>query len=942
RRRAGSSAAGAAGGVRAAAPVAVATLVAGGPRGARLGRPATVFAVAYAASTLALFLVPPPPPASRAPQALRLLRAVLRRPAAVLLAGGAAGYVLVAIFGDALMPQSGRLSPPMADVLVSLRFLEGTTVEEAEEIVARAEAVLSERADIDSHWSVFTRSFATLGIDATPEIETSTAVQTLAARVEMQLQRLGASVTARPFGVAGGGEPLRFNDRLIEPPEIDERITRYRFLLKSPDAEALRRALALVDEGRRRHRDLRESAVIVPDWRPPAEQWHLVPHPSASTRDVDRAALRLAESGAWSAAVPTLGLRGRSDALELRVLAADAPATAREASELSTALAPKRDGDSYIVPSELFEVREELGSPTLRRQRGSFVLPVVIHLRGLALGERPMVRNTLHTTLRNLAWPAEVDVQLPRLRPKRFTEDRLRLLTIAATLPLLMLGLAICRLDSIPLGLSTALGPSLGLAATAPWLSVSGTGADELTWLTLAATLAMVWAFSAEVTARVRVRKPSRLAVGPGYRWLSRRLPPIAAVALGFPLGLALPTWGLTSDQHLWVTSLRTGALAAVAGLVGATLLVPVLLRATDRLRFYDRAAARLRAHPPAWADEVRGRDQTPDTDGAPVDSPPSPPPAGSEFHGLHLETQNLNKIYSNGFQALSQVDLSLRPGIIGLLGPNGAGKSTLLRCLCGLLEPTRGRVLFRGEPVTPQNLPRYRRLVGFLPQAFNAYEGATVEAFLDFWALEIGLLDTAERRRELDAVLEQVGLSDARARKVRELSGGMRRRIGIARALLGSPPIVIVDEPTTGLDVESRQRLRDSLLQAAGDRIILFSTHIASDIATTASRILILDGGRLRFDGSPGDLIDGAHGRVFERLLDDAELRDFSGRYRVTTRVRTLDGIRVRAVATVDQEPAGELVRPNLEEAYLATLSHGVHAPGGERRTGSLLDLKA
>ncbi|MEM8997335.1 MAG: ATP-binding cassette domain-containing protein, partial [Acidobacteriota bacterium] len=173
-----------------------------------------------------------------------------------------------------------------------------------------------------------------------------------------------------------------------------------------------------------------------------------------------------------------------------------------------------------------------------------------------------------------------------------------------------------------------------------------------------------------------------------------------------------------------------------------------------------------------------------------------------------------------------------------------------------------------------------------------------------------------------------------------RDLSGGMRRRIGIARALLGSPPIVIVDEPTTGLDVESRQRLRDSLLRAAGERIILFSTHIASDIATTAARILILDGGRLCFDGAPDALIDSTHGRVFERLLSDAELRDFSTRYRVTTRVRTLDGIRVRAVATVDQKPAGELVRPNLEEAYLATLGHGLRAPGGERRTGSLLDL--
>ena len=168
-----------------------------------------------------------------------------------------------------------------------------------------------------------------------------------------------------------------------------------------------------------------------------------------------------------------------------------------------------------------------------------------------------------------------------------------------------------------------------------------------------------------------------------------------------------------------------------------------------------------------------------------------------------------------------------------------------------------------------------------------------------------------------------------------------MRRRIGIARALLGAPPILIVDEPTTGLDVASRDRLRETLLAAAGERIVVFSTHIASDVAAAASRILVLLRGRLIFDGPAGELIRSARGRVFETVLDDGELRSFSNRYRITTRVRTLEGIRVRAVTAVGQEPAGRVVDANLEEAYLARLGQ-VPRSDGERRRRSLLDLRS
>ena len=373
-----------------------------------------------------------------------------------------------------------------------------------------------------------------------------------------------------------------------------------------------------------------------------------------------------------------------------------------------------------------------------------------------------------------------------------------------------------------------------------------------------------------------------------------------------------LPTWGLDAERFPWVPAFVLAAVAGPVAILTSVFFLPVLLRSVDLIRLRDKAADERRKSPPAWHDTA-----------APVS----------------LSTQNLCKVYSNGRQALRSVEFHLEPGIIGLLGPNGAGKTTLLRTLCGLLEPSRGQVLFRGEPVTPENRALYRRLVGFLPQSFNAHEGMTVKAFLDFWGLEIGLRDTGVRRREIDRVLEQVGLEGSGDKKVRSLSGGMRRRIGIARALLGSPPILIVDEPTTGLDVESRNRLRESLLSVASERIILFSTHIASDVAAAASRILLMNEGRLLFDGSAGELIEQARGRIFETLVADDQLRAFSKQYRVTTRVRTLEGVRVRAVAGVGQAPAGERVLPNLEEAYLAKLDL---APKDveSRRTGSLLDL--
>jgi ABC-type multidrug transport system ATPase subunit len=288
------------------------------------------------------------------------------------------------------------------------------------------------------------------------------------------------------------------------------------------------------------------------------------------------------------------------------------------------------------------------------------------------------------------------------------------------------------------------------------------------------------------------------------------------------------------------------------------------------------------------------------------------------------LSVRSLSKTYAGGFRALRHVSFDLTPGVIGLLGPNGAGKTTLLRTLTGLLLPTRGQIVFRGVSVTPDNLADYCRFVGFLPQEFNAYSGLTAAQFLDYWMIERGIADSVERSREIERLIALVDLTGHANRRVRDYSGGMRQRIGIARALIGDPPLLVVDEPTTGLDIESRARFRDLMHTLAKDRVVILSTHIAGDVEDTASRILLIVKGTLRWDGTPDALIARARGRVFETLVTEADARAMSRRYRITTRVRTASDIRIRGVVRMDEELPGPAAEPNLEEAYLAEASEG------------------
>jgi ABC-2 type transport system ATP-binding protein len=258
--------------------------------------------------------------------------------------------------------------------------------------------------------------------------------------------------------------------------------------------------------------------------------------------------------------------------------------------------------------------------------------------------------------------------------------------------------------------------------------------------------------------------------------------------------------------------------------------------------------------------------------------------------------------------QALADVDLDLRAGVIGLLGPNGAGKTTLLRLLATALPPSRGKVRVLGRDVEVlAERTEIRRRLGYLPQEVGFPRGFTAFAFVDYIALLKEWADPTARHAEVRRVLDQVGLSDAATKRIRAMSGGQRRRVALAQALLGSPPVLILDEPTTGVDPEQRVTLRTVLAELARTSIVVLSTHQTDDVAALCERVVVLDRGRVRYDGAVTELVDRAAGRVW--LADQPDPA-------ATVSWRTGTG-RYRNVAAEARDDV-EHVEPSLEDAYL------------------------
>ena len=286
----------------------------------------------------------------------------------------------------------------------------------------------------------------------------------------------------------------------------------------------------------------------------------------------------------------------------------------------------------------------------------------------------------------------------------------------------------------------------------------------------------------------------------------------------------------------------------------------------------------------------------------------------------MRLKIEGVSKTYRGGVCALRGVTLSLEPGVLGLLGPNGAGKSTLMKILATITRPTAGRVLWDEADIAsrPDGL---RRVLGYLPQDFGVYPNLNAIEFLEYLAAVKGIEAGAARKR-IAELLDLVNLASAAKRPLGGYSGGMRQRVGIAQALLNDPQLLIVDEPTAGLDPEERLRFRNLLSELSGERIVILSTHIVSDIEAVASGIAIMAQGELLAHGAPENLLAQLTGRVWEVVVSSADLPALRRDHLVSSTAHRSDGVHARVVANSAPTSAARPLEPSLEDAYLDALT--------------------
>jgi ABC-2 type transport system ATP-binding protein len=284
------------------------------------------------------------------------------------------------------------------------------------------------------------------------------------------------------------------------------------------------------------------------------------------------------------------------------------------------------------------------------------------------------------------------------------------------------------------------------------------------------------------------------------------------------------------------------------------------------------------------------------------------------------LQIRDLSKTYSNGVQALKSVSLDIPNGMFGLLGPNGAGKSTLMRTIATLQDADSGTIRLNGLDVLSDK-EAARRQLGYLPQEFGIYPKVSAEALLDHFAVLKGVVGRPERRSLVEALLRQVNLWDVRKRKLGTFSGGMRQRFGIAQALIGSPTLIIVDEPTAGLDPEERNRFLNLLAEIGENVVVILSTHIVEDVTDLCARMAIIALGQVLLSGEPAEAMRALEGRVWRRTVPTAAIEDYKKRFTVlSTRLNGGKTI-VHVLSEGKPEDGFEGVAPDLEDVYFGQL---------------------
>ncbi|MEM6732652.1 MAG: ABC transporter ATP-binding protein [Myxococcota bacterium] len=285
------------------------------------------------------------------------------------------------------------------------------------------------------------------------------------------------------------------------------------------------------------------------------------------------------------------------------------------------------------------------------------------------------------------------------------------------------------------------------------------------------------------------------------------------------------------------------------------------------------------------------------------------------------LEIQGLKKSYPNGVQALRDVTLSVPKGMFGLLGPNGAGKSTLMRTIAALQSPDEGSIRFEELDVLKQPV-ELRRTLGYLPQDFGVYPRVHALDMLNHLAVLKGIVNAKERKRVVDGLLQQTNLWHVRKKSLSGYSGGMRQRFGIAQALLGDPKLIIVDEPTAGLDPEERNRFHNLLSEIGENVVVVLSTHIVEDVADLCPNMAIMAEGRIVSTGKPGELVKELEGRVWTKAIDKNELAQHRAEHTVISTRRVAGAISIHVLS--ESQPSAEFapVTASLEDVYFATIS--------------------
>lgn len=286
----------------------------------------------------------------------------------------------------------------------------------------------------------------------------------------------------------------------------------------------------------------------------------------------------------------------------------------------------------------------------------------------------------------------------------------------------------------------------------------------------------------------------------------------------------------------------------------------------------------------------------------------------------MELKIENLSKTYSNGVQALKNVSLTIPTGMFGLLGPNGAGKSTLMRTIATLQEADSGSIMLDGLDVLKEK-HEVRKVLGYLPQEFGVYPKISAEALLDHFAVLKGVANKKERKELVQALLQQTNLFDVRKKNLGTFSGGMKQRFGIAQALLGNPKLIIVDEPTAGLDPAERNRFHNLLSEIGENIIVILSTHIVEDVTDLCAHMAIINKGKVLVKGEPLKLMDLLKGKIWEKMIEKSELQNYKTMYNVISS-RMYAGKSVVHVYSEAQPDSFKPVEASLEDVYFANIS--------------------